>query len=361
MNKKNHTIYIIFPIVIIVLIGLFIALHHHPKVYTGNDCKATGAVVEKPVIYLYGYNNINVKVKLTYDGEITSTYPKYSKTSGWSITATKNGTLKDSYNRSYNYLFWEGRPTKMPEIKQGVCIKGSETETFLEDSLKTLGLADKEAEDFITYWLPRMQNNKYNVISFLGKEYTDTAKLTVTPKPDTMIRICMAWYPSDKQVNIKEQALTSVKRPSDGTYLVEWGGYQLNKSETEITEEEENEGETEDASLETKTNNIPSYRNKTPLEMTLEENNLRQQELLVELAELQQAVLIKQTIKNNSNPYEAVGGTVQNAHPFTDKNGHSTTFTASEWQRLLSLWAYTGRPEEYIATHTVDELRRMLQ
>ena len=47
-------------------------------------------------------------------------------------------------------------------------------------------------------------------------------------------------------------------------------------------------------------------------------------------------------------------------HPFTDKNGQSTTFTAAEWDKLVSIWAYTGQAEEMISHHTCGELRTAL-
>jgi hypothetical protein len=36
-----------------------------------------------------------------------------------------------------------------------------------------------------------MQDNKYNLIHFSGKKYTDSAPLTITPKEDSMLRVFM--------------------------------------------------------------------------------------------------------------------------------------------------------------------------
>ena len=47
-------------------------------------------------------------------------------------------------------------------------------------------------------------------------------------------------------------------------------------------------------------------------------------------------------------------------HPFTDKNGNKTTFTEAEWNKLKSIWAYTGNAEEMISHHTIGELRNLL-
>ena len=37
---------------------------------------------------------------------------------------------------------------------------------FLEEKLGILGLTEREAEEFIVYWLPLMEKNKYNYIRF---------------------------------------------------------------------------------------------------------------------------------------------------------------------------------------------------
>ena len=184
----------------------------------------------KPVIYFYPEVRTEANVKLELDGELTVTYPNYDLADGWTVTADPDGTLTDKKGRKYSYLYWEGDIDIKPDLSRGFCVKGEDTAEFLETALAELGLNDKEADDFITYWLPEMIGNKYNVITFQTKEYEDVASLTVTPKPDTVIRVNMLWYPSDKQVSIKPQDLTSLN-PSErkGFTVVEWGGEKYKK------------------------------------------------------------------------------------------------------------------------------------
>ena len=47
-------------------------------------------------------------------------------------------------------------------------------------------------------------------------------RLTVTPEPDTVLRVFMAWKPLDAPVEIEAQPLTAPTR--EGFTLVEWGG-----------------------------------------------------------------------------------------------------------------------------------------
>ena len=184
----------------------------------------------KPVIYLYPETRTEVGVKLELDGKLTVTYPDYDPAGGWTVTADPDGTLTDKKGRKYSYLYWEGDINIKPDLSRGFCVKGEDTAEFLETALAELGLNDKEADDFITYWLPEMIGNKYNVITFQTIEYEDVASLTVTPKPDTVIRVNMLWYSSDKQISIRPQDLTSVN-PSErkGFTVVEWGGEEYKK------------------------------------------------------------------------------------------------------------------------------------
>jgi hypothetical protein len=180
------------------------------------------AVSAKPVIYLYPETTIDVSVSIDYDGILTCTYPQYEN--GWNVTAQPDGTLIDASGQTYNYLYWEGITSTEYDFSQGFCVKGSDTAAFLETSLAELGLNRKEANEFIVYWLPLMESNAYNLISFQTDAYTNSAKLTITPKPDTLLRIFMAWKPLTEEVEIEPQNLTSCER--SGFTVVEWGGTQ---------------------------------------------------------------------------------------------------------------------------------------
>ena len=138
------------------------------------------------------------------------------------VTAYPDGTLRDKSGREYYGLFWEGESDYKYDLSKGFVVKGSETEKFLEDSLSKLGLTDKEANEFIVFWLPKMENNKYNFISFQGKNYTDSARLEISPEPDSVLRIFMAWKPLDKKTEVKPQVLEAPARK--GFTVVEWGG-----------------------------------------------------------------------------------------------------------------------------------------
>lgn len=179
--------------------------------------------VEKPVIYLYPEQETEVEVQLDYDGTLVCTYPEYDD--GWKVIAQPDGILRDESGKTYSYLFWEGTADRTYDFSKGFVVKGSETAEFLEDKLAELGLNEKEANEFIVYWLPRMQENKYNLITFQTKAYTDVAKLHITPEPDSILRVFMAYKELEAPIKIEEPAIAPFERK--GFTVVEWGGVEV--------------------------------------------------------------------------------------------------------------------------------------
>ena len=178
----------------------------------------------KPVIYLYPTEEMPVSVRLDYHGELTHTYPAYRD--GWHVIAHPDGTLTDpKTGRDYYCLFWEGIPHTTYDLSRGFVIPGEETAAFLEDTLAKLGLTEREANEFIIFWLPLMEDHAYNLITFQTEAYTENAPLTVTPAPDSMLRVFMAWKPLDAPIEIEPQELPAFER--HGFAVVEWGGTEL--------------------------------------------------------------------------------------------------------------------------------------
>ena len=177
----------------------------------------------KPVIYLYPEVETEVSVKLNLDGKLTCTYPAYN--TGWKVTASPDGTLTDANGQTYNYLYWEGETNAQWDMTEGFCIKGEDTAAFLEDALEKLGLNRKEANEFIVYWLPLMEQNPYNIISFQTDIYTNAAELQINPAPDTVIRVFMTFESSDYMIRLLPQKLTAPERI--GFTVVEWGGTEV--------------------------------------------------------------------------------------------------------------------------------------
>ena len=178
---------------------------------------------EKPVIYLYPEKEMEVKVQLEYDGKLVCTYPEYDD--GWKVVAQPDGTLCDYSGKTYSYLFWEGNTHATYDFSKGFVVKGSETAEFLEEKLSEIGLNAKEANEFIVYWLPRMQANEYNLITFQTKAYTDVGRLHITPEPDSILRVFMAYKELEEPIEIEEPVIAPFERK--GFTVVEWGGAEV--------------------------------------------------------------------------------------------------------------------------------------
>ena len=207
---------------LVVLIGVFFLLTWNAYITTK---PAPRIRAHAPIIYLYDEQCREVSVNLSIDGKLTHTYPKYGE--GWTVKTSPDGTITDANGRKYEYLFWEADLNMDPDTSRGFCVKGEDTAAFLEKALSDLGLSDTEANTFIMYWLPQMEENPYNVISFQTEAYENAAKLEVDPLPDTIVRVNMFFYASDEYVDIEKQDLASMN-PSleerEGFVLVEWGG-----------------------------------------------------------------------------------------------------------------------------------------
>ena len=184
-------------------------------------------LTKKPVLYFYPQTETACSVKLMLNGKLTCTYPAYGE-NGWEFfVASPDGTLTFPDGRSYYCLYWEGISDTKWDFSTGYCIPGNDTADFLADMLLRMGLTEREANEFIIYWLPQMQENAYNVISFQTDAYEAHASLEITPAPDTFLRVFMAWYASDLPVEIAAPEIAPVIRT--GFTVVEWGGSQVRR------------------------------------------------------------------------------------------------------------------------------------
>lgn len=182
---------------------------------------------EKPILYFYPEEPTVCSAKITLNGKLTCTYPTHGADGWQNFTAYPDGTLVFPDGKEYYALYWEGLQHGVWDFSRGFCVRGEDTATFLEWALAELGLTPREANEFIVYWLPQMQNNPYNVISFQTAAYTDGAVLEITPAPDSLLRVFMAYYPTDTEITIEPQTFEGFERL--GFTVVEWGGCQTDK------------------------------------------------------------------------------------------------------------------------------------
>lgn len=180
----------------------------------------------KPIIYLYPEESTEVSVELGYPENITCSYPKYIN--GWNVLANPDGDLVDlNTNRNLYALYYENKNSIDFKVENyGFVVKGKDTAEFLEEKLKILGLNERETEEFIIYWLPKLEANKYNYIRFATEdELSANMPLQINPTPDTTIRVLMTYKGLNKPISVENQELKTPERKR--FVAVEWGGTEI--------------------------------------------------------------------------------------------------------------------------------------
>ncbi|NQV13683.1 MAG: hypothetical protein HQ530_05290 [Parcubacteria group bacterium] len=193
---------------------------HFPGGSSGSD------MIKKPVIYLYPTERQRVNVNIEFAGGLFVTYPEYN--GAWNVVADPDGTITNlADNREYSYLFWEGNSENANyDLSTGFVVSGRDTVAFLQEKLAALGLTPREYNEFIVFWLPQMQDNRYNLIHFASKEeYDDRAVLNIDPEPDSLLRVFMTFKKLDDKIEIEPQIIKPFTR--EGFTVVEWGGTEI--------------------------------------------------------------------------------------------------------------------------------------
>lgn len=187
-----------------------------------NKINSGGNVALKPMLYLYPQQTMNVRVVMKFPNRITVDYPEYGK-DGWDVLAQTNGTLTDSKGINYYGLYWDETQAKQVNFAEGFYVTAGDAVTFLEEKLKQIGLNDRERNEFIVFWLPILERNGKSLIYFeLTDELQADNTLTVSPKPDSLLRVRMHVKKVNAQVAVAEQTLPHFDRK--GFVVVEWGG-----------------------------------------------------------------------------------------------------------------------------------------
>ena len=219
-NKKAKP-YIIAIIAIVVFVLIYTTL----MIIINISGSQTVNKAFKPIIYLYPEEQIEVTVKLGKPENITCSYPKYEDK--WTVIANPDGSLIDKgTSRELYSLYWEGEYTTPIQMNEGFVVKGEDSGEFLEEKLAILGLNEREAEEFIVYWLPILEKNEYNYIRFASmEEINESMPLNFSVEPNSLIRVWMQFKAVDKNYKVNEQVLEKPER--EGFVAVEWGGTEI--------------------------------------------------------------------------------------------------------------------------------------
>ena len=177
--------------------------------------------VKKPVIYLYPTAPMNVTLTFANAANLVTTYPKYD--GSWTVFADTDGTLTDANGRRYYALFFDEAKTYEVDFSTGFYVTADEAIPFLEEKLALLGFTEREANEFIMFWLPVLERNGQSVVYFeQTAEREAECPIDVSTAPDSVLRVIIHIKKVASPVDIAEQTLAPFER--HGFTLVEWGG-----------------------------------------------------------------------------------------------------------------------------------------
>jgi hypothetical protein len=176
----------------------------------------------KPVVYLYPTQTEKVAVKLGSNITVEKSDPQYDN--GWNVVAEPNGTLTTADGKKYQDLYWDGNGASYNTPTTGFVVARNDVEAAFKSKLSQLGLNAKEISDFNDFWLPIVTKSPYALISFVPQdEWSKAAPLSISPAPQTLIRVFMDWKPLAEPINVAPQTLPATPART-GFTAVEWGG-----------------------------------------------------------------------------------------------------------------------------------------
>ena len=177
-------------------------------------------VMLKPILYLYPEEEMNITVNFDKEELLTTTYPKFNNE--WNVLVKPDGSIYEN-GKCYYALYWEENRNKDCDFEDGFYVEKDNAINFLEEKLTTLGLNDKERNEFIMYWLPKLEENGKSIVHFdLTDELQKENEMIINPKPDSILRVHINIKKVNKKTNIKVQKLPTFKR--SGYTAIEWGG-----------------------------------------------------------------------------------------------------------------------------------------
>lgn len=194
----------------------------------------------KPAIYLYPEKSQEISVKLDIGGNITISDPIYNPETGWNVKANPDGVIQLSESgqdtsdgvrkhsseveeSNYPYLYYEADLAKGYKPKNGWVISRGNLDRQLKIILTQLGLNEKEKNDFLDYWLPRLISKPYYFAGLVPTEDINQQEaLSINPTPANIIRVRLIFEGLDYPISVPLPKLSEIKR--NGFTVVDWGG-----------------------------------------------------------------------------------------------------------------------------------------
>jgi len=177
----------------------------------------------EPIVYFYPPHPMTVHYQLGANVALAHTQPPMPN-NGITLEARPGGTFADVTGRRHSWLFWEGTSSRAPHPGTGDVVRREDVAAYFSRVLPVLGLQGREIEDFKDAWIPRLSATPYYLIHFYSAAEVEVrAPVTVTPAPDSNLRLLMDALPLQEEVDAPSSPLP--QPPARGAFaVVEWGG-----------------------------------------------------------------------------------------------------------------------------------------
>ncbi|MFA5770384.1 MAG: hypothetical protein WC894_02730 [Patescibacteria group bacterium] len=205
----------------------------------------------KPVVYLYPEKSTDIHLSFSTPVSLNTQVPFYHD--GWFVNAKPDGTLTDLQlqytdcskidslkfgseyadtackNNVYPYIYWSGKSLQntYPRVDGGWIVEKNNLQSFMDSKLKEIGLTEKESNDMISYWLPKMneKNSPYYQISFLTtNQMNKFIPMNVNPVPNSVLRVFLDFKALSSKPTVNPTPQQFNKFIRNGFTLIEWGG-----------------------------------------------------------------------------------------------------------------------------------------
>lgn len=179
----------------------------------------------KPIIYLYPTSPTVVDVVIKTPGDIYISDPTYPA-GGWkNILAFPSGKLFYE-GKEYKELFYEISHKEVIAPRNGMVIERQNVRSEIKKVLLSYGLNEYEAGEFLTFWIPKLEQlqKPYIQFSIFPKQVKENMdKIVVTPDADTKIEVIAYFKGLDKKIEIDKLILPETPK-RNGFVMVAWGG-----------------------------------------------------------------------------------------------------------------------------------------
>ncbi len=175
--------------------------------------------VDKPNIYIYPKNTINLKLALEFpqDGRVVKSIPEIQNNQ-WDVSVEPTGII----DGSYDFLFYESLQPDVWQTQKGWCVPVDSLTSFFVSNLTAYNFSDKEIADFIEFWIPILKDySYYKIYPQTNATIEQVIRLKLSSQPDNLRRLFYRVIGCNEYTAIPPAEIEDV--PREGYYIFEWG------------------------------------------------------------------------------------------------------------------------------------------